>query len=45
MQDRENKERQGRATNTIIKSVREYGKNECTLDLASEFLKDMLLWK
>jgi hypothetical protein len=25
--------------------VREYGKNECTLDLASEFLKDKLLWQ
>jgi hypothetical protein len=45
MQGRENKERQGRATNIIIKGVREYGKNECTLDLASEFLKDELLWQ
>jgi hypothetical protein len=45
MQDREIKERQVRATNIIIKGVREYGKNECTLDLASEFLKDKLLWQ
>jgi hypothetical protein len=45
MQGRENKERQGRATNIIIKGVREYGKNECTLDLTSEFLKDKLLWQ
>jgi hypothetical protein len=45
MQDREIKERQVRAANIIIKGVREYGKNECTLDLASEFLKDKLLWQ
>jgi hypothetical protein len=45
MQGRENKERQGRATNIIIKGVREYGKNEHTLDLTSEFLKDKLLWQ
>jgi hypothetical protein len=25
--------------------MREYGKKECTLDLASEFLKDKLLWQ
>jgi hypothetical protein len=45
MQSRQNKERQGRATNIIIKGVREYGKNERTLDLTSEFLKDKLLWQ
>jgi hypothetical protein len=45
MQDREIKERQVRAANIIIKGVEEYGKNECTLDLASEFLKDKLLWQ
>jgi hypothetical protein len=45
MQGKENKERQGRAANIIIKGVREYGKNECTLDLASGFLKDKLLWQ
>jgi hypothetical protein len=45
MQDREIKERQVRETNIIIEGVREYGKKECTLDLASEFLKDKLLWK
>jgi hypothetical protein len=45
MQDREIKERKFRATNIIIKGVREYGKNECTLDLASEFLKDKLIWQ
>jgi hypothetical protein len=44
MQGRENKERQDRAANIIIKGVREYRKNECTLDLASEFLKDKLFW-
>jgi hypothetical protein len=45
MECRENKERQGRAANIIIKGVREYGKNERTLDLTSEFLKDKLLWQ
>jgi hypothetical protein len=45
MQDREIKERQVRAANIIIKGVRDYGKNECTLDLASDFLKDKLLWQ
>jgi hypothetical protein len=45
MQDREIKERQVKATNIIIKGVREYGKNECTLDLVSEFLKDKLVWQ
>ena len=45
MQGIENKERQGRAANIIIKGVREYGKNERTLDLTSEFLKDKLLWQ
>jgi hypothetical protein len=45
MQGRENKERQGRAANIIIKGVREYGKNERTLDLTSDFLKDKLLWQ
>ena len=45
MQDREIKERQVRATNIIIKGVREYGEKECTLNLASEFLKDKLLWQ
>jgi hypothetical protein len=45
MQDREIKERQVEGTNIIIKGVRDYGKNECTLDLASDFLKDKLLWQ
>jgi hypothetical protein len=45
MQGRENKKRQGRVANIIIKGVREYGKNECTLDLTSEILKDKLLWQ
>ena len=45
MQDREIKERKVRETNIIIKGVREYGKKECTLDLASEFLKDKFLWQ
>lgn len=44
MQDREGKERQNRATNIIIKGVKDYGKNECTLDLTRDFLKDKLLW-
>jgi hypothetical protein len=45
MQDRESKERHDRATNIIIKGVKDYGKNECTLDLARDFLKDKLQWK
>jgi hypothetical protein len=45
MQGRENKERQDRATNIIIKGVKQCGKNECTLDLTSEFLKDKLFWQ
>jgi hypothetical protein len=45
MQDRESKERQDRAKNIIIKGVKDYGKNECTLDLARDFLKDELQWQ
>ena len=45
MQDRESKERHDRETNIIIKGVKDYGKNECTLDLARDFLKDKLLWQ
>jgi hypothetical protein len=45
MQDRESKERHDRATNIIIKGVKYYGKNECTLDLARDFLKDKLQWQ
>jgi len=45
MQDRESKERQDRATSIIIKGVKDYGKNECTLDLARDFLKDKLQWQ
>jgi hypothetical protein len=45
MQDRESKERHDRATNIIIKGVKDYGKNECTLDLARDFLKDKLQWQ
>jgi hypothetical protein len=45
MQDREHKERQVREANIIIKGVKDYGKNECTLDLASDVLKDTLLWQ
>ena len=45
MQDREGKERQNKAANTIIKGVKDYRKNECTLDLAKDFLKDELLWQ
>jgi len=44
-QGNETKERQARATNVIIKGVREYGKNECTPELASDFLKDKLNWQ
>jgi hypothetical protein len=44
IQDREIKEIQVRATNIIIKGMRVW-KNECTLNLASEFLKDNLLWQ
>lgn len=42
MQDRESKEKQDKATNIIIKGVKDYGKNECTIDLARDFLKDKL---
>lgn len=45
MQDREGKERQNRAANIIIEGVKYYEKNECTLDLARDFLKDKLLWQ
>jgi transketolase len=45
IQDKENKEIKSRETYIIIKGVREYGKNECTLDLASEFLKEKWLWQ
>lgn len=45
MQDREGKERQKRVANIIIKGVKDYGKNECTLDLARDLLKDKLLWQ
>lgn len=45
MQNRETKERQVKAANIIIKGVRDYGKNECTLDLVRDFLKDKLLWQ
>ena len=39
-QGKETKERQDKATNIIIKGVRDYGKNECTPELANDFLKD-----
>eukprot|EP00253_Pinus_taeda_P032593 PITA_32593 len=45
MQDREGKEKQNRTANIIIKGVKDYGKNECTFDLARDFLKDKLLWQ
>ena len=45
MQDRESKERQNRVANVINKGVKDYGKNERTLDLARDFLKDKLLWQ
>lgn len=45
MQDREAKERQNRETNIIIEGVKDYGKNECTLDLGRDFFKDKLLWQ
>ena len=44
-QEKETKERQDKATNIRIKGVRDYGKNECTLELASDFLKDRLHWQ
>ena len=43
--DNEIKERQVRAANIIIKGVRDYGENEGTLDLARDFLSDMMLWQ
>ena len=45
IQDNEIRERQVRATNIIIKGVRDYGENEGTLDLARDFLSDMMLWQ
>jgi hypothetical protein len=45
MQDRESKERQDRETSIIINGVKDYGENECTLDLARDFLKDKLQWQ
>ena len=45
IQDDEISERQVRAANIIIKGVRDYGENEGTLDLARDFLSDMMLWQ
>ena len=45
IQDDEIKERQVRAANIIIKGVRDYGENEGTLDLARDFLSDMMHWQ
>ena len=39
MQDKEGKERQNRVANIIIKGVKDYGKNECTLDLCKRLLE------
>lgn len=39
------KERAINAANVIVKGVKYYGKNECTLDLASDFLNGKLLWQ
>ena len=44
-QGKETKEKQDKATNIRIKDVRDYGKNECTPELASDFLKDKLHWQ
>lgn len=44
-QDKELKERQGRATNVIIKGVKEFGRDEHTLVLASDFVRDMGVWQ
>jgi hypothetical protein len=45
MEYRERNERRDRETNIIIKGVKDYGKNECTLDLARDILKDKLQWQ
>ena len=45
IQDNEIRERQVRVANIIIKGVRDYGENECMLDLARDFLRDKMLWK
>jgi hypothetical protein len=45
MQYRERKKEQDRETNIIVKGVKDYGKNECTLDLARDILKDKLQWQ
>lgn len=44
-QGREIKERQSKATNVIIKGVKEYGRGEHNLDLARDFLRDMVAWQ
>ncbi|XP_059066056.1 uncharacterized protein LOC131857459 [Cryptomeria japonica] len=45
MQEKEFKERQDREANLIIKGVKEYGVKEHTLDLANDFLSDMVRWQ
>ena len=44
-QDKEVKERQLRASNIIIKGIKDYGEGEHTLDLTRDFLQDVLLWQ
>lgn len=44
-QEIEQKERQDIKTNFIIRGIRDYGKNESTLNLTRDFLKEKLHWK
>lgn len=44
-QEREHKERKDREIKFIIRGIRDYGKNESTLNLTRYFLKEKLHWK
>ena len=44
-QEREHKERKDMETSFIIRGIRDYGKNESTLNLRRDFLKEKLHWK
>jgi len=40
--EREHKDKKDRETNFIIRGISDYGKNESTLNLTRDFLKDKL---
>lgn len=44
-QEREHKDRKHRETNFIIIGISDYGKNESTLNLTRDFLKEKLHWR